>query len=134
MNYDGFIGQVRSRGRLSSLGDAVKATRAVLETLSERLPLDEVKDLAAQLPSEIAYYLRQRSAFLDKFGLDDFFKRVSEREPADLPVATYHARVVISVIKDAVTPGEMEDIRAQLPAEFAPLFETGWQGEMKKAA
>lgn len=134
MNYDDFIGQVQSRARVAFLGDAVKATRAVLETLAERLPLDEVKELAAQLPSEIAYYLRQRAGFLEKFGLNDFFKRVSVREPADLPVATYHARVVISVLKDAVMQGEIEDILQQLPPEFAPLFESGWQGEMKKAA
>lgn len=134
MNYDDFIGQVQTRARLSSLGDAVKATRATLETLGERLPLDEVKDLVSQLPPEIAYYLRQRAAFLEKFGLDDFFKRVSEREPADLPDAVYHARVVISVLKNAVTQGEINDILAQLPDEFVQLFEAGPEGEMKKAA
>lgn len=134
MQYDEFIGQVQSRGRLASLGDAVKATRAVLETLSERLTLNAVKDLASQLPSEIAYYLRQHSAFLDKFGLDEFLKRVSQREPADLPDATYHTRVVMSVLQNAVTKGEIEHIRTQLPAEFAPLFESGPEGEMKRVA
>lgn len=134
MKYDEFIGQIQSRARLGTLGDAVKATRAVLETLGERVPGDEIKDLAAQLPSEIAHYFSQKSEIVDKFGLNDFFKRVSEREPCDLPDAIYHSRVVMSVMRDAVTTGEISDIRAQLPDEFDPLFESGWQGEMKKAA
>ena len=134
MNYDEFIGQVQSRARLGTLGDAVKATRAVLETLGERVPGDEIKDLSSQLPSEISQYFRQDSAEVEKFGLSDFFKRVSEREPCDLPDAIYHSRVVMSVIRDAVATGEISDIRAQLPDEFDPLFESGWQGEMKKAA
>ncbi len=133
MNFDDFIGQVQNRGRMPTLGDAVKATRAVLETIAERIPLEEVKNLTAQLPSEIAYYLKQRSAFLDKFGLDEFFKRVSEREQAELPDAVYHARVVMSVLQNAVSKSELDQVRAQLPAEFAPLF-TGAEGDLKKAA
>jgi Uncharacterized conserved protein (DUF2267) len=36
------------------------------------------------------------------------------------PGAVYHARVVMEVLKDAVTEGEMEGVRSQLPAEYAP--------------
>jgi uncharacterized protein (DUF2267 family) len=134
MQYDDFIGQVQSLARLPSMGDAVRATRATFETLAERIPIDEVKDLASQLPSEIAYYLKQTAGFLDKFGLDEFFQRVSRREQADLPDAIFHARVVMSVLQSAVTKGELDQIRSQLPEEFAPLFVSGPQGPLKKAA
>lgn len=134
MKYDEFMKQVQTRARLGSLGDAVKATHATLETLAERIPAGEVKDLASQLPSEIAYYLREKAAFFDRFGLDEFFKRVSEREQVQLPDATFHARVVLSVLQNAVSKGEMNDIRAQLPDEFAPLFEAGPEGRLKKTA
>jgi len=32
--------------------------------------------------------------------------------------------VFITALNEAVSPGEMADIRAQLPAEFARLFES----------
>ncbi len=83
---------------------------------SKRFTLDEVKDLAAQFPSEIAYYLRQRSGFLEKFGLDEFFRRIGRREQAT-PTQPFHARIVLSVLQNVVTRGEIQNILAQLPAE-----------------
>lgn len=131
MKYDEFIKRVQSTARLSSLGDAVAAVRATLETLAERVTREEVRDLTAQLPRELAYYLEHRAETLDKFGLDEFLKRVSQREPAGLPTATYHARVVIAVLQEAITKGQIDDIRGQLPDEFAPLFESGSEGKLR---
>jgi uncharacterized protein (DUF2267 family) len=133
MKYDEFIGQVQNRARLSSREEAVKAIRATLETLAERLAGGEPKDLAAQLPEEIGAYLQHEKAGTgERFSLDEFFKRVSEREGADLPVSVYHARVVIEVLTEAVTRGQMNDVRAQLPEEFDRLFEAGSQGAMPR--
>jgi uncharacterized protein (DUF2267 family) len=129
MKYDEFIGQVQHRARLSSRGEAVQATRATLEVLRQRLAGGEPKDLASQLPPEIGRYLRGAEA-AEGFDLEEFFKRVSEKESAELPEAIHHARAVISVLKEAVTPGEMEDIRAQLPDGFGPLFESGSEGAL----
>lgn len=39
--------------------------------------------------------------------------------------------MVIEVLGEAISPGEMNDIRAQLPEEFAPLFEAGSTGRMR---
>ena len=134
MKHDEFIGQVQHRARLSSRGAAERATRATLETLAERLSGGEAKDLAAQLPPEIGEHLRGSwSAIGDRFSLDEFFKRVSRREGTDLPDAVFHARVVIEVLREAVSKGEMDDIRAQLPAEFDRLIEAGSQGHMPVA-
>jgi uncharacterized protein (DUF2267 family) len=67
----------------------------------------------------------------ESLDLQEFFDRVDERdEVADEPSAIYHARVVVEVLQEATTKGEMDDIRSQLPAEYAPLFEAGSQGEM----
>ena len=133
MKYDEFIGQVQNRARLGSKEEAVKAIRAVLETLAERLAGGEPKDLAAQLPEEIGVYLQHEKAGSgERFSLDEFFKRVSEREGADLPASVYHARVVIEVLTEAVTRGQMNDVRAQLPEEFDRLFEAGSQGAMPR--
>lgn len=124
MKHDEFIGQVQHRARLSSRGEAERATRATLETLAERLAGGEATDLASQLPLELAEHLRSAwSGRGERFSLDEFFQRVSRREGVDLPKAVYHARAVMEVLSEAVSTGEMDDVRAQLPAEFDRLFE-----------
>jgi uncharacterized protein (DUF2267 family) len=53
-----------------------------------------------------------------KFDLEEFVRRVSERAAVDLDTATRGARAVLSTIRRAVTTGEFEDVLAQLPKEF----------------
>jgi len=122
MNYDQFVGQVQNRCHLPSKGDAVAAIRSTLMTLAERVFGDELGHLVSQLPTEIGWYMKQ-VANKEKFGINEFFKRVSEREGVDLPDAVFHAQIVMEVVREAVTPGEIDDIRQQLPDEFARLFE-----------
>ncbi|MFS0518297.1 DUF2267 domain-containing protein [Nostoc sp. UIC 10607] len=132
MQHDEFIGQVQNRARLSSRGDAKLATRATLETLAECLAGGEPFNAAAQLPRGIAEYLRHEYAGSgERFSLDEFFRRVSQRESVGLPDAVHHARVVIEVLSEAISSGEINDIRSQLPSEFDPLFEAGSQGRMR---
>lgn len=131
MQFDEFVGEVQHRARFGTQGDAMRAIYATLETLGERLYGDEADDLAAQLPPALGAYLRLARR-QESFDLDEFFERIAEREGAgiDLPQATFHARTVISVLEDAVTPGEMADVRTQLPEEWDPLFEAGAEGKM----
>lgn len=131
MTFEEFVGQVQHRARLGSEGEAVRAICATLETLGERLFNGEAYHLAAQLPSGINAYLRLAKQ-KESFPLDEFFRRVAEREGAgvDLPEAVFHARVVMEVVQEAVSPGQIDDVRAQLPAEYDPLFEAGSTGEM----
>lgn len=48
--------------------------------------------------------------------------------PAD---AVYQARVVIEVLQEAVSPGEIADIKAQLTDDYKPLFESGSSGKLR---
>ncbi|MBV9454881.1 MAG: DUF2267 domain-containing protein [Rubrobacter sp.] len=132
MKYDEFIKVVQDRGHMDSREEAEKATRATLEALAERLAGGEPHDLASQLPPELAQHLRyEGEETSNPFSLDEFFERVNEKdEDVDLPKAAYHARVVIGVLQDAVTGGEIAHIRSQLPEEYSPLFEAGSQGKM----
>jgi uncharacterized protein (DUF2267 family) len=131
MQHDEFIGEVQARARLSSRGDAERATRAVLETLGERLAGGQPHNLAAQLPEEIGRHLEGRRG-VDKLSLDQFFEKVSERTGADLPDAIHQARAVIAVVGEAASQGEMDKVRQQLPEEYAPLFESGSEGQMQR--
>jgi uncharacterized protein (DUF2267 family) len=131
MKHDEFIGQVQHRARLSSRGDAERATMATLQTLGERLGGGEAKDFASQLPPQLATYALSGLAGIgERFSIDEFFQRVSDREGVDLPQAVFHSRAVIEVLQEAVSRGEIKDIRAQLPADYNRLFEAGSQGEM----
>ncbi|MFN6518407.1 MAG: DUF2267 domain-containing protein [Nostoc sp. CreGUA01] len=132
MQHDEFIGQVQNRAHLSSRGNAELATRATLETLAERLAGGEPFNAAAQLPRGIAEYMRHEYAGAgERFSVDEFFERVSQRENVELPDAVHHARVVIEVLTEAISRGEINDIRSQLPSEFDPLFEAGSKGHMR---
>jgi uncharacterized protein (DUF2267 family) len=123
MDFDTFVKLVQQRGRLSSREAAVGAIRATLETLGERLSGGELKDVCAQLPREIAYYLSRGSRF-ERLPLPDFYARISMREPCDFTEAAFHARAVISVLELALSAGEYAGVRAQFPAEFNDLFES----------
>ena len=131
MKYDEFLGQVRHRARLGSRGEAERATRATLETLAERLVGGEARDLAAQLPPELAHFLQPPDAGIGtKLTLDEFFETVSMREGVELKKATFHARVVIGVLTEAISQGEIQDVRVQLPAAFAQLFNVANEGDL----
>lgn len=130
MQYKEFVGQVQHRARLATEGEAVRAIRATLSTLAERLFGNEAENLAAQLPREIGHYVREMDKS-ESFDVDEFFRRVAEREELDLPVSMYHAQAVISVLEDTVSKGEMDDVRAQLPDDYERLFE--YQGDEEKS-
>ena len=133
MRYDEFLGHVQHRARLGSRGEAERATRATLETLAERLVGGEAHDLASQLPPELARSLQSPDAGIGaKLTLDEFFELVSEREGVDLEDSTLHARVVIGVLTEAVSQGEIKDVRVQLPAAFAQLFNVENEGDLPK--
>ena len=131
MKYDEFIAQVERRTGLDSRDAAIRATSATLETLAERLAGGEARDLASQLPPEIGVYLQQPFAGAgEPFSLDEFFQRVSNREGVSLADATYHARIIIALISEVVTMGEIENVRSQLPTNFRQLFDVEYEGEV----
>lgn len=129
MKFDEFIGQVQNRARLASEGEALNATKATLRVLGQRLAGGEAEDVAAQLPSQLQEYLL-RDGYQESFGVQEFFRRVSALEKVDLPESVHHTRAVISVLRDAISPGEFKDMMDQLPDEYKPLFEGQPEGEM----
>jgi uncharacterized protein (DUF2267 family) len=131
MEYNEFINLVQHRAGLDSEADALRAVEATLSTLAERIQKNEAKQLAAQLPHEIQPYLN-RAEPQKEFGLEEFYERVSRRESIGYPLMERHARAVISVVLDAVSPGEMRDVLANLPDEYVPLFTFGADGNYRK--
>ncbi len=126
MKYHEFVGQVQHRGHFPDLGSAVKAIRVVLQALGARLQQKEREHLAAQLPEEIAYYLKQVNTY-EKYDLQEFYTAVGKGEGVDYPDAIHHAKAVATTVQDAVTAGETRHVSEQLPPEFAELFERQYE-------
>ncbi|HXF09677.1 MAG TPA: DUF2267 domain-containing protein [Desulfuromonadaceae bacterium] len=135
MTYDDFMGEVQHRTGLSSLGDAVAAVHATLETLAERLTDDEAKALASQLPREVAVYiLGSVLVEPDRMSLDEFLNRITWREQIGRTDAIEHARVVMEVLQEAASEQETNEVLSQLPPEYHAFIASDDQGEWKQAA
>ncbi|RQH02513.1 DUF2267 domain-containing protein [Natrarchaeobius oligotrophus] len=122
MNYKEFVGQVQHRLEYAQLGPAVRATRAVLMTLGERLQEGEATDLASPLPMEIDRYLTEADHG-QRFDYSEFLDRVARREGVDRSDANYHAQQLLAVVGDVVPPGNLAKVANQLPEDYDPLFE-----------
>jgi uncharacterized protein (DUF2267 family) len=121
MKGEQFIAEVRNLAELANDEEAEKATRATLETLRERLAGNEPSNLAAQLPPEVASYV-EGSGSGEPFSVDEFYDRVAQKEGVDHDEAVKHARAVATVVQNAVTRGEVDDVRSQLGNEYGELF------------
>jgi uncharacterized protein (DUF2267 family) len=122
MKHDEFVGAVQNRADLASRGEAIRATRAVLTTLGERLQAGEASDLAGPLPMEIDVFLHQAESG-QIFDYEEFLQRVSERANADVADANFYAQVVMDVVAETTPASELEDVTDQLPADYDDLFE-----------
>jgi uncharacterized protein (DUF2267 family) len=118
--YERFLTTVAQKARISR-DAAERATRATLTTLAERISSGQARDLAAQLPPELAPWLATDSG-PEPFDVDEFVGRVADREGTDLATATRHAQAVFSALGRTVRAEEIEDMAAELPKNFAPLI------------
>ena len=124
MKYDEFVDLVQDRAGLETERETLIAIEATLKTLGERLTDEEAAHLAVQLPLEVGRFLTVVDTNKD-FDLKTFYEQVSRRESIGQPESREHARAVLSVVEETVTPGELRDVLAQLPDEFMTLFTFG---------
>jgi uncharacterized protein (DUF2267 family) len=111
-----------------TLDEAERAASATLKTLAERISGGEAEDIAAFLPRELRGVLTSVPEPAEPFGLDEFVRRVAEREGVDEAKARRHAEAVFVALGQAVAPRELRDMAAQLPREFDPLLEAAQIG------
>ncbi|HSM54963.1 MAG TPA: DUF2267 domain-containing protein [Candidatus Sulfomarinibacteraceae bacterium] len=121
MQTDEFVRRVQEEVNLSLGGDALQVVEATLATLGERLGRDERRALAAQLPQQLKTYALTYEE-TSRYHLEEFYNRVAARAGVSRPEAVDWSRAVLSVLRSAVTAGQMEKIRQTLPDEFEELF------------
>jgi uncharacterized protein (DUF2267 family) len=123
MDYETFEKKVSSRAGIPR-DRARVLIRATLETLGERLTRGEAHDLASQLPKPAKEWLNSGPPEAERFGLEEFIRRVSERTRVPPEEARTAVRAVFSTLRLAVTGGEFKDMMSQLPEEFSQLVES----------
>jgi uncharacterized protein (DUF2267 family) len=129
MEHSDFIKRVQEAGDLESPEQAQSIIEATLGTLGELLSKTERGDLAAELHKPLTGYL---DAWLDRptqgigrphrFGIEEFYNRVSARSDAGYPTAVKGSQAVVSVLLQAVSAGQLRDVFRELPDDYAELL------------
>lgn len=104
MDFSDFTGEVQHRLELGTQGEAVRATRAVLSTLGERIQEGEATDLASPLPQEIDYYVVSVDHG-QRFDHDEFVSRVAERAEVDEADAAFYGQALVALLAECVPGG-----------------------------
>jgi uncharacterized protein (DUF2267 family) len=121
MEQDEFLTKVAQQADVS-LEKADALTSATLRTLAERISGGEAEDLAAQLPTELKPFLMPADEPAQPFDAEEFVRRVADRAGTDPDQATAGVRAVFTTLREAVTPGEIDDITSQLPKDLRGLI------------
>lgn len=123
MNYQDFTRRVQSFAQIDSFGKAEAAIMATLATFAQRIPAEVMAPFAAQLPREMQASLhRQLVTFAHPFSLQEFYKRVSQREDVEPEKSAIHVRAVFAVLSSAISPQDFNQIRYNLSHDYDELF------------
>jgi uncharacterized protein (DUF2267 family) len=111
---------------LETLEEGKRATAAVLHALRDRLTRTEGRHAVAQLPRELKAMWAESAAPLRPVKMHEqvFYERVrSEADLATLREARAATVAVFAGLKTQLSPGEAEDVCAQLPKDLKGLWE-----------
>jgi uncharacterized protein (DUF2267 family) len=123
MQFDEFINRVQEQAKMDASEKAISLTKAVLETLGERLDRKVRNGVAAQLPKELKDFLLTGSDQTDRYPLAEFYNRVGARADLKYQDAVKRTLQVFVVLQRALPSGEIQDILEDLPSEYEALFE-----------
>ena len=134
MDFDEFTGTAQHRLELAGTGETLRAIRATLLPLGERLPAGHAADLAASLPIEIKWYMTGGvHEHGQRFDWAAYLTRVNDIEGGDRADSAYHARVVIDLVREVVPESDFQQLRDELPESkeswgklFAVVDAGGW--------
>ena len=125
MTKDEFLGAVQQRLDLTDKTEAETATRSVLAATADRLTPEEANDLAAQLPHEMAEFIRRRRPGVQKMDRNTYIGRIQGDLDLMKPTqAEQVAKGILSVVRDAVGEGEWQDVVSQMPMDMKDMFVT----------
>jgi uncharacterized protein (DUF2267 family) len=126
MNKREFLSRVQEAAGLESAKEAERQSVAVVTALTHVLPDAEARrHFAAQLPG----FLKSRLAEERPRGLlltrDAFLQHLGRSLGVHAPEAGRALAAVFGVLRDAVSAGQVGDLRAHLPKEIAAALPGG---------
>lgn len=105
---------------------AEEAAVIVLGLLEHRISDDEARDLEAQLPDNLVELLHTGEPFTElpfrKLDLEAFIQTVEEKVGREGADGESIIRQVFEVVRERVSPGEVDDVVHQLPKELQALW------------
>lgn len=102
---------------------AERVVRATLLNLGTRIDPGEADDLAAQLPEAIGVCLRHKWK-AQRFPPSEFVRRVACVVPLSNEQGPQAVRAVFTVLRKAVSEGELKDVLHQLGGDYTTLVGT----------
>lgn len=121
--YGRLLGHVRAAAGLETVEQAETALEIVLAAVVQRLTPEEARDLIAQLPSVLQPSLKALPSGPDKrITMETIVREIVRRMDVDPERATEIVRGVGTTIGQLVSPGQIEDVRAQLPRTMRDVF------------
>lgn len=120
MKYRELIKRVQDYSGFSD-SESKEALQLMVESLAVRLTEGERKDFASQLPTELqdmALAVRSTSENRDT----DMLRQFMELQDIDEGHAKKQIRAAWGALKDAISRGEIEDIKAQLSNRTVDLL------------
>jgi uncharacterized protein (DUF2267 family)/ribosome-associated translation inhibitor RaiA len=122
VDYEEFLTEVRRDAALPSDDAAVRAVRAALHTLGERLSGGEARDLARHLPEPLRSMLHDGEQ-PEPFGVEEYLHRVAWREGVEEAAAARHALAVFAALRRAAVGDEIRALEASLPGDLRALLD-----------
>jgi uncharacterized protein (DUF2267 family) len=119
----GYREMVKTVQRYSGFSDheSESALHTFLRVLSRRLTSDEREDLASQLPAELQDDALQTEE-TDKMQMEDLMQEMADELEVDESRAKKQIMAAWNTLKDAVTPGEIQHIRSQMPQSMTAVL------------
>ena len=119
MQYPEVLERILARAGVRDPGEAADLVRAVLTALEERTTPGLARNLRSQLPEELKAAVPEVPGQALGGGADAFLRRVVDlRGRATPPQAV---RGTLDVLREAVSPGQIENLLGQLPEDLDRL-------------
>lgn len=100
--------------------EAADVTRATLLTLADRISGGEARDLAADLPEQLAQPLRSGDEAAKRYDLEEFERRVGGHAGLSPRDTSNGVAAVLLTLRDATPETAYQRAMSQLPKEFGP--------------
>lgn len=120
MEYHDMIKRVQDYSGFSD-DESETALRLFIEKLSARLTEEEREDFASQLPTDLQEIALAVDTAED-LSASDFINQFCETEDIEENRAIRQIKAVWQALKDALSPGEVQDIQAQLPMDLKAVL------------